>query len=947
MQAKQATHSTRSHFDLHESSHTRRSPGLPLLLLAIAALALSSVAGSEEETRDFSIAISGGASKGAYEGGLTWASLKIVQIGASGITSSQPRLPNVRSIAGTSAGGINTLLAGMAWCVNEESEGGFPNGLDSNIFRDTWLVPDINNLLPPAPTSPPYLPDDAAMSRQAFVAIVQELQTKWERPSTFRAGCSVPLGVTVTRTTPAKLLVGEIEVMNQRFYVPFELHTQEDGSGVFSFNPEDYPLIRDPTLLTLPWTTSAREYSVSGEQIVNSVFATSAYPTGLGRRRITYCQLEQFTNEKPAETIPGIEDLRCPAGYELAESEFADGGLFDNLPLGLARLLAEERAGGGAQPVTYLYLDPNRLRFTVPESEIQSACDSEDPPDACRTMEFSIASEFAVIGGFLGTARKYALYDELTGDRWQTSLFGISIELAAQVEGNPDIECQSLQRYFGNAVSCSEALLRSGEFLNLTYTAVRVPIVEPFSDEKLQRTGVASSCHEIESAAIAGTSTECIIDRPEFREQLIVALRSVASQLGPGGEQFDDRIARSARSVTNDRNVVVTSLGAPITGQLLGAFGAFLEYKFREYDYYVGVFDAVVLASINRCEVRYSPRTQESRYRSCIDYVSELLHESIGVSEHARARHVFALLAKRSFGSTGGLQFAYDPMPPEDRDMQVIHEALEQTLLTRSTVVEEQAESLTVERVFFDYLRDADFQPTPPPDGGEPFLSLIIQDPEHWLYELTNRWTTRMVYLEQQAEDLFTEREPDPEIRKSAHTGLMGLGAWGLQTATYKYPDFAFAPSTAPVDWIWRNIIPYEIALDFVEGDILVLWQPTWHVGTNTNLGIRFGVGTAGGLFRTSQDPTRENYGVAGLDVTFLSGRSILPNWGFTPAIYHNFKKPESADQTTFGLDVHTGFAKNRIRLGLGARDVSDFGNTWFFTIGVADLPGMIYWLSR
>lgn len=33
--------------------------------------------------------------------------------------------------------------------------------------------------------------------------------------------------------------------------------------------------------------------------------------------------------------------LMCPEGYELVEAEFADGGLFDNLPIGLTRQIAD------------------------------------------------------------------------------------------------------------------------------------------------------------------------------------------------------------------------------------------------------------------------------------------------------------------------------------------------------------------------------------------------------------------------------------------------------------------------------------------------------------------------------------------------------------------------------------------------------------------------------
>jgi hypothetical protein len=111
----------------------------------------------------------------------------------------------------------------------------------------------------------------------------------------------------------------------------------------------------------------------------------------------------------------------------------------------------------------------------------------------------------------------------------------------------------------------------------------------------------------------------------------------------------------------------------------------------------------------------------------------------------------------------------------------------------------------------------------------------------------------------------------------------MGAGALALRTATYKYPEFSFAPSTAPESWLWRNAIPYEFAFDLAEGDFQVLWQPTWNF-KHTNAGLRLGLGFTGGVFTSSA----------------------------------------------------------------GVRDViHNFENTIFFTVGIADIPGLVYWMSQ
>jgi hypothetical protein len=283
-----------------------------------------------------------------------------------------------------------------------------------------------------------------------------------------------------------------------------------------------------------------------------------------------------------------------------------------------------------------------------------------------------------------------------------------------------------------------------------------------------------------------------------------------------------------------------------------------------------------------------------------------------------------------------------------DRDMQIIHEGLEKSLQAGSLSAEaEQRGVFAIEQEFFEHLSAEGFEPTPTTRGREPLLTQIMAEPDFWATELTRRFSNRLVYLEQQAEVVFTERESDPDQREESYTGLMGATALALQTVTYKYPDFAWAPSTAQKDWIWRNVIPYEVAFDFADGDLLLLWQPTWRLSPRNNLGFRTGFGFAGGLVDSSQSRNRENYFTLGVDYTRLTGSAGLSGWGVTPAWFHNWDKPGEGDQDTFGFGVHVGFLKNRLRVSLGARDVNESSDTWFFTLGIADVPGITYWLSR
>ena len=937
----------------------RPSNYILLSLIILLSLYCTISVAAETYPNRFALAISGGASMGAYEAGQIWGLIEVlrqVENTESGLLGGKPRPIEIASIAGTSAGGINTLLAALAWSVKPESEGGFANRIDDNIFRDVWLTLDVNRLLPLEADSSLYLPDDALLSRRDLVAIARELREKWRRPGSFYPGRRLPLGITVTRVEPDTLFVNGVAVSNQRFYIPFEMRTKADGSAAFFFDPGDYPSLSDPAMIPMPWPTNGVPFLVSDQQVEDALMTTSAFPGGFGRMRLQYCRRKALTTNAASAGKPPVEaDLKenirvCPEGYELTEAEFADGGLFDNLPVGLARTLAESSALHKKKPlpVKYIYLDPNRERYGTHAALEKRACDGENPPEACRTLTFNLESELVVLGGAIGTARKYELYRELTSDNWRLNLSQLSRKMADIIDADAhDVKCDAVLPYFDGQPGCSDRLRYTARLLELTHSYWMTPILDPLSAQALLQAGIATTCHPSQSAAEDGYNAECVIDAKRLRTQLAKVLTDLSVQILPEEENLTKEIRRSALSADSDRLMQVTSRGGPITGLLLDAFGAFLDYKFRVFDYYVGIYDAIMVITDNQCVQNFPAQDQHVQRLTCRDRLSEQLYQLLGVADNPKSRYVFALMARQEFGQEGGLRYAYDPMPPEDRDMRIIYEGLNLEFLAAGQGNLPSEELLSTEQAFFEHLRAEGFEPTPSPGGGTSLITLIMDDPEYWAHELVNRVTNRLVYLEQQADAIYQAREPDPEKRDQANPTLMGTGALVLRIAAFKYPTFTFSPSTAPESWFWRNIIPYEASFDFMDADTLLFWQPTWNF-KRINAGLRLGLGFTGGLFSSNADESRENYGVLGLDLTRTEKTGLFSGWGVTPAVYHNWTKPADSDQTSFGLDVHVNFLKNRVRISLGARDViNNLDDTVFLTIGIADLPGLIYWMSR
>ncbi|MBT8128130.1 MAG: patatin-like phospholipase family protein [Gammaproteobacteria bacterium] len=915
----------------------------------------TSASSAADVQRRFSMAISGGASKGAYEAGLNWGLLEIMRdidkIDPSVI--GQANRMEAASFTGASAGGINTLLSGLSWCSLPRAQGGLANTIDDNVFRDVWLNLDVNRLLPPSADSIYYDEDDALLSRHDLLQAAGKIRGQWNTPS-FRPGCRIPLGVTVTRVVPEAFKVGNIQVQNQRMYIPFEARTRADGTLGFYFEPDDYPRLSDPAMILLPRAKNAPVHSIEDQRIEDAALTSSAFPGAFGRKRLQYCRLSAYAaiDEKDTrEAVQAAANLVCPEGYELVQAEFADGGLFDNLPIGLARILAEEHelASDTVRPVTYVYLDPDRLRYDVPSPADMRACAGDDPPAACETLDFSLLSEQALLLGALGTARKYELYRELTSDYWTLNLAQLSYELADSLETSDSrLDCSKEIAFNRTELDCAEAVRRAGALLELAYNRASLPITTPYSAKRLYRAGIVHDCQYQKSDSVIASEAECKINVNRYRKRLGNILLNIAGKYQQVPEDFVERIDKAMLSMHNDRILQVTSRGVPITGTLLSDFGAFLDLKFREYDYYAGVYDAVIIAAQTMCSQKFSEQRQPKEFKQCQDALAENLHDIIDVDTDPRGRYVFARLAQWEFGEQQSLRFAYTPLPEEDRDMRIIFDGLIETLEAGEKSDVAKKELFFTENTFFLHLNDESFDTTPTEDGSTPLLKQIIADPTKWPSELTRRMTTRMVYLEQEARDIYAAREPNPDLRENSHTSIMGIAAYSWQTVTYNYPDYTFAPSTAPENWIWRNLIPHEFAFDVVDRDLLFTWQPTWALSHQDLLAVRASLGVAEGIINQApEEIARKNYGALGLSYIRRNNSTTLSSWGITPTWYHKWDDPGVVSQDTLGGDVHVSFFNDKLRVGLGARDFNYISDTWFVTVGLTDIPGLTYWLTR
>ena len=274
---------------------------------------------SSSRKENFSLVISGGISLGAYEAGYNWALLKYMTY----LKYYSPDTEiEMKSIAGASAGAINTLMSALTWCRSKEALD-INNTIDDNLFYHMWTEVDFEDLL--IVRNGVQDPDNTSsiFSRIKIKKQAQKIAEMMHRPL-YDQTCRVPFGFAVTRVEPKKVTINGISIDNKLFHIPLYFEANNEGRGLVRDNLE----LERSNIIHL-----SDEGSVRDDVLKKAMFASSAFPIAFEQVNLTYW----YKGEKE-------------------EARFLDGGVFDNVPLDLAIRLAHSRSSD------YIFMDPKNMR---------------------------------------------------------------------------------------------------------------------------------------------------------------------------------------------------------------------------------------------------------------------------------------------------------------------------------------------------------------------------------------------------------------------------------------------------------------------------------------------------------------------------------------------------------------------------------------------------------
>lgn len=652
----------------------------------------------EPRASPYALTLSGGVSLGAYEAGINWALLRFLRRLAENNAKTETEvIPDVAAITGASAGAINTLMSAISWCIAPEKvDSGiakqYPelaNSVSQNLFFQSWVPIGKQELLPRTKdgkydSSAYYQNSDGVLTRHAFDQVVSKIadivglkeneQKKYGLPieardrkglQIFREGCSVPLGFTVTSEAPYEQKVAGLAVRNQRHFIPVRL-TVQNGAAVFLNENVDPSAPGVGNVIYLPRATPKKtdttaqrtsdkceddvHYKVENGAVIGAVLTSSAFPVAFGRRNMTFCR-------------PGLgkQDDQCGPNTASETGVFVDGGIFDNIPLGATKVLAEGGDRDADRRVTYLYIDPDQTRNQGRVARRDSDKKTNAGP-ARPGLPYDISSQLTFLPGSIGSARNYELHKEMASGEWTAAISVKREEVVAELEAfRPSSGPGGVTL---PAFDCKAAPL-AGKECTVFFQEVKKASADKQESRRFlagqggtDQIAKAEKCLAESALDFKNRLQFCKFDAPkDWLAKRQENLDWMSGLIGLLSNNFDAKpirlkalengIKRAQNDPLGDRQVFISSRFHPIIGEYLWGFGAFFERSFREFDYYVGVYDAVHSIADKICDVRKEASLSTVDCGEANNAQIDNVRDQLQIRDDKTADYIFSAIRKR------------------------------------------------------------------------------------------------------------------------------------------------------------------------------------------------------------------------------------------------------------------------------------------------------------
>jgi len=358
------------------------------------------------------------------------------------------------------------------------------------------------------------------------------------------------------------------------------------------------------------------------------------------------------------------------------------------------------------------------------------------------------------------------------------------------------------------------------------------------------------------------------------------------------------------------RTLILSSRYHPITGKYLEHFAAFLDHNFREYDYHVGVYDAIYhLSTALKKREKYINISQE-------DLMNEL-KTRLGIDGKPEALAAYTLFLDT--------EFHHKKVKTTD-NFSAIYNAINKAKPDSKRYTSDD---------FKSFLRNLDTSYFKYPNGKpDSFLVHAKKDIENWYKRPLSRIITRITTLENERAEVYADHE--------SFAKATSIVAWAGNTFIKDKEGFEFLPLNIPDEEgnvalkTTLRLLPSEVATDMKNG------------------GVSFGY-TA--LYYTKMDvlngfEAKASYVVANkaddfvrLDVDAFTEYDDFMKLGAGVSLFGDTKGSFYKRDSAYGFNAYVDIM-DIFRLTYVARH-GDLQNENYIYLGIENIPSLLYWLNR
>jgi len=833
------------------------------------------------------------------------------------------RMPAVRlsATSGASAGAINSLLASAEWCADRPLE-----QIGESAFWRAWIPAGVEALLPAKNDTVSSL-----LSRKYMdVSLIPMLHDRWTKVRG-RPDCDVLFGAAITRLFAESVDVGGIAKIQSQYMASAVRVATDPAHNNLSFQITRIPKKNEGAIGHMAYLPSEHGV-VPDSEVFRLIKASSGYPLAFEPQFIDY------------DSAPGATPTRW-----LQRAQFVDGGVFDNGPIKLGYELglvhANQQSLHGIS-VLYIYPDQMRHHGTLVDawdarSLRHDRASSDNPANVVRGFDVGRI----LVTNMIPSARQYQL-------QTAQSLFAA------------DTMTESARILLAQTASQREQVLAAQLKQIATTDSGNRQLLQMYLDSLRTVTTAVRGCTPADSTCIREGTAHVDALVGQTRAQML----GLATSTGLQNQQTGAAATLGDTSTIRAKALFSSTRWHPLTGSWFYGFGALLNKPFRAYDFYVGVYDALTLLVSTSSPCADQPNEAQTL---CVRDSLLAMIQAPPLRLDAADQRILLALYEAEYPGSHQRHFTIDDASarsarhdPVELRVQVItaivatmrdrmqdtafaDDACRRTGTTEALLCESglraAANTLSMRLApVLPVLTDTTCGGTPANTAlclGDPAFVNLVTAPVQTIASLTQRFARR-----------FDTQTPNGSSMKLPSM----LPSMSMYRDERARSGFTLATSVPPGPVRVLTVLPAEWA-----------WVPQTHAGAGT-WGTRWDYGQSLAWTYLSarmlvHDPLPNRVNDARGSIHWAVGNRVeVKTWHTTafPLVgvqaYHWIGRSDGT-HTSFrartSVGITTTTLANAIRVNVESNPSYLWGteahSRWSWSIGVNDLPGMLYWGSR